>query len=477
MTSPAYRMDSLGMGVPEVKGEEPRQMVYHDMAPQTASNDLQCHQPTQFALPYSHFAVMFIDHRGDLQAETSSCIAGHEKVIFTDEVQERFLKVVNREWQSNMQGASGMGLSAPSWYYPTQQRPAGMIPYEWQPQNKRHRRLRRDIHGDANWWDHPSPASSLKRTAIRVGQTQMLRRYYEKAFEDFKQLSCRVIAKAFVKLVEPRKQVNFPYNGKAPSSSRLSKPQSQEDAKPDPEKTKPKWWPVGVRHKEPDHLPKAERIRLLVHILCDLKDSHGVTAEKLREASSEVRRSIESESQFPVLEEIYRVRTMEENYLEGKISGDTMIYVTYGHMEEETQGTDPDRLTTITAVQTSQQPSRRSYRSIPIMTHELPHRPLRNGKRPADSECWRPISPVSAGSRNSSMERGLAHYPTDMEPARGAATPQSLPPAVPGSLPGPTSLPDLYTQQFAPQPQSTHPGFWDTLAAPSAHPQYTLNGY
>ena len=69
--------------------------------------ELPCHQPTQFPLPYSRFAVMFIDHRGELQVETSSCLAGYEKAIFTDEVQERFLKFVNREWQPNLQNIPG----------------------------------------------------------------------------------------------------------------------------------------------------------------------------------------------------------------------------------------------------------------------------------------------------------------------------------------------------------------------------------
>lgn len=48
---------------------------------------------------------MYIDNRGELQAETSSSIAGYEKAIFTDEVQDRFLKLANGEWQRNMQNS------------------------------------------------------------------------------------------------------------------------------------------------------------------------------------------------------------------------------------------------------------------------------------------------------------------------------------------------------------------------------------
>lgn len=67
----------------------------------------------------------------------------------------------------------------------------------------------------------------------------------------------------------------------------------------------------------------AERIRLLVHILCELKDSHGVTAAKLKDAGLDVRRQIQPEKRLQVLDEIYYVRNQEELYLDGKISEST----------------------------------------------------------------------------------------------------------------------------------------------------------
>jgi hypothetical protein len=71
---------------------------------------------------------------------------------------------------------------------------------------------------------------------------------YEKAFANFQQTNCRVLAKAYIKILEPRKQVNYPYNGRKLVGG--SKVQF------DPEMTKPPWWPSLVRHHEPDHLPK-----------------------------------------------------------------------------------------------------------------------------------------------------------------------------------------------------------------------------
>lgn len=134
---------------------------------------------------------------------------------------------------------------------------ASLIPCDWQSdQHRRSRRhgRRRDLRlqestiPDLSYetLSLPSPSASV----IRVDDEARLKKYYEKAFDSFQQLNCRVIAKAFIKLVEPRKQVNYPYNGRRASSS----PGGERRA--DPELTKPPWWPVGVTHKEPDHLLK-----------------------------------------------------------------------------------------------------------------------------------------------------------------------------------------------------------------------------
>lgn len=85
---------------------------------------------------------------------------------------------------------------------------------------------------------------------LRIGETQKVTSYYESALKHFQQLNCRMVAKAFIKFIEPRKQVRHPYNGGKPP------PGSAPGTTGDPEKTKPEWWPPGVMHKEPDHLRK-----------------------------------------------------------------------------------------------------------------------------------------------------------------------------------------------------------------------------
>lgn len=61
-------------------------------------------------------------------------------------------------------------------------------------------------------------------------------KYYEGRFNDIQQNACKLICKNWVKLIEPKKQVNHPYNAG--------------------EASRPDWWPSASRHREPDHLSK-----------------------------------------------------------------------------------------------------------------------------------------------------------------------------------------------------------------------------
>ncbi|KAL1985298.1 hypothetical protein VTN96DRAFT_8097 [Rasamsonia emersonii] len=301
--------------------------------------------------PYEHFALIYINQDGEVSLETSPSIGNSGKSIFTPEVRERFLRTATMgsqatttnfagpaspvrneacEKQSPVLDQSYRSSETAIWSQPGVAPPTQLIPCDWQfHQNKRQKRSAKRLDQRVVYQTMPAdvdydmaPLSPpIRRTAIRVGDEPRMRKYYEKAFEAFQQLNCRVIAKAFIKLVEPRKQVNHPYNGRKSASG------SSPEQRVDPELTKPKWWPSGVTHKEPDHLLKAERIRLLIHILRELRESHGITAEKLREAGQDVRRQITPAERLKVLDEIYTVRQAEERYLSGEISKDTLIHI------------------------------------------------------------------------------------------------------------------------------------------------------
>lgn len=81
-----------------------------------------------------------------------------------------------------------------------------------------------------------------------IHEPQTLVRMYEKAFENLQQTNCRVLAKAYIKVVEPSKQVNYQYIGRKAIGGRT--------VQLDLEQIKPPWWPSRVRHRESDHLPK-----------------------------------------------------------------------------------------------------------------------------------------------------------------------------------------------------------------------------
>jgi hypothetical protein len=60
--------------------------------------------------------------------------------------------------------------------------------------------------------------------------------WYANRFDSLQQATCKLVVKAWIKVIEPKKQSKFPYN-------------RGEDCRPD-------WWPEHIRHREPDHLQK-----------------------------------------------------------------------------------------------------------------------------------------------------------------------------------------------------------------------------
>lgn len=408
-------------------------------------------------IQHSHFVIMYIDDNGKLQIRTSDSIAGCGGAIFTPEVTDRFMEMTVPSPQSNTQFAhpsqtptsSPWGVqSSPGWFNTGQTRPAEMIPCEWQ--SNQSRRKRRDMKRTGMVRPPPKAASPPPtpppgRTILRVGNRDLLRQYYEKAFEDFQQLNCRAIAKSYIKLVEPRKQVHFPYNGRkviAGVSQRV-----------DPEMTKPGWWPAGVLHREPDHLLKRDRLRLLVHILCEMKDTHGVTADKLREAGQDVRRQISPPNRLQVLDEIYFVRQMEERFLKGEIDANTLVQVTQTHLPDAIYQDDglSSRIhaapTTSLDDEEDHEPSSGHGSQIDeaeqfILGNQMP-------PSPSTSESSGPYSPTT----------GFSSYPMGMAPPM---MPQESPTAHKSMAADSNYMPGYYGQQF--MPTEKPPGYWPSVS-------------
>lgn len=80
-----------------------------------------------------------------------------------------------------------------------------------------------------------SPSGTEFKPLI-IGNAEEVTTFLETRFRQLQQLCCKIVAKAWIKVIEPKKQTRYPYNRG--------------------EESKPEWWPNDVRHKEPDHLMK-----------------------------------------------------------------------------------------------------------------------------------------------------------------------------------------------------------------------------
>ena len=86
---------------------------------------------------------------------------------------------------------------------------------------------------------------------FEIGDKFSIDNYYDTRFRQMQQLACKVIAKAWVKVVECKKQVKHPYNGGKIAKEKGAKKGTGGEL------TKPDWWPkYNCRHREPDHLKK-----------------------------------------------------------------------------------------------------------------------------------------------------------------------------------------------------------------------------
>ncbi|WFD23142.1 hypothetical protein MEQU1_001828 [Malassezia equina] len=145
------------------------------------------------------------------------------------------------------------------------------------------------------------PATHSQHT-IELKDEDARTAFLELRFSQLQQVMCKMIAKEWIKVIEPKKQTRFPYNkGEA---------------------GRPGWWPVGVRHKEPDHLMKPERHALLLSIL----RSTQTRVARLQLATAEVVALIKA-GKVSYLMDIYRVGKEEERLRDEGLDVNTPISV------------------------------------------------------------------------------------------------------------------------------------------------------
>lgn len=148
--------------------------------------------------------------------------------------------------------------------------------------------------------------SSPQRPIATINVTPAtLEQEYCARFEHLGQSVCANVLKAWIKVVEPKKQTKFPYKDKKGNEGRS-----------------PPWWPVGMRHIEPDHLHKDERPRLLASIIqqasharaegsaaiaaATAPDLREITISRLHFATAEIASSIPPRQHYE-LRQIYLI--------------------------------------------------------------------------------------------------------------------------------------------------------------------------
>ncbi|PYI25449.1 hypothetical protein BP00DRAFT_100007 [Aspergillus indologenus CBS 114.80] len=291
---------------------------------------------TTVNMPFSHYSLIYLDHMGRLQVQESPSISGQNMTIFNNEVREKFLEILGSQIgyrQPLIRRTSGVSPAALN---------NDRMNERYRRQGKK-RRTQPSASSSTLRYSNPytntvqdlPPVVAVTRVAIQIGDADKLLQYYRVALINVQQQYCRIIAKAFIKYIEPRKQVRHPYNGGRP------RPGAPPGTKGDPELTKPAWWPADVIHREPDHLKKNERIKLLLHIIRNLAQ-HGITPEDLQEVAHDCRRHIPVEK-MAILDEMFRVRKMEVRYETGEVDATTIVYVeARDDKEEKDEGNEKD---------------------------------------------------------------------------------------------------------------------------------------
>lgn len=200
-------------------------------------------------LPYAHYAIAYIDPvTGHFRTRVSPALERQEDELFNDDFREIFLACVEKRHPHLDASSLGSRISSPN-----KRTCRGLLsPRPGAEGGLQHHSsgssidTTEDIDLEDQSYARDAEGDDVPRVPLAIGDTEKVDAYYEFAFRAFQQINCRQIAKAYIKLIEPRKQVKHPYNGGKgiPGEKR------------DPEKTKPDWWPEGVAHREPDHLKK-----------------------------------------------------------------------------------------------------------------------------------------------------------------------------------------------------------------------------
>ncbi|KAL8640319.1 MAG: hypothetical protein Q9228_002749 [Teloschistes exilis] len=196
---------------------------------------------------------------------------------------------------------------------------------------------------------------------VRVSDKARLDRFYHNALEVIGQTQGKRILKEWVKIRQPKKQSQYPYNGGQASiggarkgakkgatkgarkgategatrdagDDELSQPIDENPGR----HTAPPWWPNqdgskqgrGCRHREADHLLKRERLYLMPIMLRFTGRLNHPGTFNINEMKKRTEDIGNNAAQSAILDEIYQIREKEQAFEEGGMDGDSIVYIT-----------------------------------------------------------------------------------------------------------------------------------------------------
>ncbi|GIJ86936.1 hypothetical protein Asppvi_005835 [Aspergillus pseudoviridinutans] len=258
-------------------------------------------------IPYAHYAMIYLNNMGRLKVVESASIQEQNETVFTPEIHKRFLELLGAKIKYQLPMVQRLSAGSATPYSYKSHQPLAHLSYHqttWGRNSTAHSMysVPPSIQFSVPVKETPS-CRSVDMVELKISNTPQVLNYYEKSLEHFQQLNCHEIAKAFIKFIEPQKQVKHPYNrGKPPAGAPPGK-------KGNPEMTKPEWWPPNVVHKEPDHLRKdhtyLERLSLLIHIIQKLR-RFGITMDQLQEIAHNCKRRLTDPHKLLILDEVFR---------------------------------------------------------------------------------------------------------------------------------------------------------------------------
>ncbi|TVY32091.1 Uncharacterized protein LSUB1_G008706 [Lachnellula subtilissima] len=389
-------------------------------------------------IPVKEFALIVMQDNGEQKTYSSTSLKPHWPKIFTERFKRDFhqcARWANAEgsYPNSVYGQEGMyDLDFDSGHEYRRQSASGESSSEMPHRFRNHqsrsvgsnddqvsgKRKRTRYLTDENTTIPPVQ----KFQHLVIGDDVEVEKFYFLRFKDLQQSSCKVMAKAFVKLVEPKKQTHHPYTKGAERA--------------------PPWWPPltgenAVKHKEPDHLYRPERIRLLIHILRiivqpnhkqhEAIQKHDLNVKALEEVTWEAasnwfndKEHPENAAKRPFLKEIFKVAKFEERY---RHDGTATVPIMYG--ERGVDDSDDDEEGCKEEDDENENTPASSPESSPTMMQApQQHSPFETDNQTVIQQRTRPLI-VSRHSQQPHMEDQTGYLDTNFSRSMGGYQTQS----------------------------------------------------